>query len=234
MTELKIKDREEKGVSVLEIGGVLDIGSLEVLQKKITELIGQGKRNYLIDFHDIDRISSLGLGVLIAICKSVRKVDGCLALCTLSQEVKDVFQITRLIGIFHIFSNQKDAFVGFKEGFEPHVETSIRRYKRVKANIPVDIQIYKSPDKEKHKASTLNLEYEGIFISGSHKYEMDDILEITLHLPDGQVAVLGRVVWVAQKERHPDYFPGIGIHFINVDDDLRKRLDPFLQLLNEG
>ena len=34
MTELKIKDREEKGVSVLEIGGVLDIGSLEVLQKK--------------------------------------------------------------------------------------------------------------------------------------------------------------------------------------------------------
>ena len=123
---------------------------------------------------------------------------------------------------------------GFKEGFEPNVEKRIRRYKRGKANIPVDIQLYKSPDKEKHKAYTLNLEYEGIFISGSHKYEIDDILEITLHLPDGQVSVLGRVVWVAKKERQTDYFQGIGIHFINVDDDFRKRLDPFLQLLNEG
>ena len=63
----------------------------------------------LLDFGPVRSIDSAGVGALVAMLKSVRKVNGRMALVGIKPSVLSVLEIIRLTTVFEIFPDEKAA-----------------------------------------------------------------------------------------------------------------------------
>ena len=66
-----------------------------------------------MDLENITRIDSGGLGTLVALYTSARKMGGDIKLANLGNHVKEVLQITRLVTVFEIFGSTVGAVASF-------------------------------------------------------------------------------------------------------------------------
>lgn len=74
---------------------------------------GKGCR-VIVDLTNVALIDSSGLGALISALKALRAKGGDLVLCSMSRQVRTVFEITRLLRVFEVF-----------EGPEPALEVGV-------------------------------------------------------------------------------------------------------------
>jgi len=70
--------------------------------------------NFLLDLRSVTYISSTGVGSLIKSYRSVLKQKGQLKLLSPSQSVRNILAISKLDGVFEIFSAEKEALASFK------------------------------------------------------------------------------------------------------------------------
>ena len=82
----------------------------------IRELIHGRASRVIVDLSNVGFIDSSGLGALISALKVLRANGGDLVLCSMSSQVRTVFEITRLFRVFEVF-----------EGPEPAMEIQIDR-----------------------------------------------------------------------------------------------------------
>lgn len=105
---MQLVEKEVGEVSVLELGGRLDSNTSKVLEDKVMELLGQGKKKLLMDFKDVDYINSTGLRVLLLALQQLKKIQGRLVLCTIKDYMKEVFEISGYTEIFPIFATEEE------------------------------------------------------------------------------------------------------------------------------
>ena len=74
--DLSLETRQEDGRTIIEVGGEIDVYTAPKLRDKITELVGNGDYNLVIDMEKVDFLDSTGLGVLVGGLKKVRAHDG--------------------------------------------------------------------------------------------------------------------------------------------------------------
>ncbi|EFL49211.1 anti-sigma-factor antagonist [Solidesulfovibrio fructosivorans JJ]] len=110
---MQLVERENGGVTVLELGGRLDSNTSKVLEDKIMEILGQGKTKVLMDFKDVDYINSTGLRVLLLALQQLKKINGQLVLATIKDYMKEVFEISGYTEIFPIYPTQEEALAHF-------------------------------------------------------------------------------------------------------------------------
>jgi len=111
---VKISIRTENNVVVIDLEGDLMPGyDSEDLGDKVAELIKDGRRNFLLNFSEINLIDSSGIGTLVRSFTSVRRCGGNLKLLKLSSFVRRVFSITGLITVFDIFDDETAALSSF-------------------------------------------------------------------------------------------------------------------------
>jgi anti-sigma B factor antagonist len=67
----------------------------------------------LLDFTNVEYLSSAALGKLITLHKRVREKKGQLRFCAIKPKIYDVFRITKLDKIFEIYENQEKALADF-------------------------------------------------------------------------------------------------------------------------
>jgi len=79
----------------------------------------------------------------------------------------------------------------------------------------------------------VNLSGGGMFINTSTPLAVNSPLELVISLPDGAapLELSGRVARVAASE-HPT--AGMGIEFVDVDDDKRSRIEHFVTRLRQA
>ena len=70
-------------------------------------------RQIVLDLGNVTRIDSSGLGTLVALHVSARKVGGDIKLANLGNHIKEALRITRLVTVFDIFDRTEDAIVSF-------------------------------------------------------------------------------------------------------------------------
>ena len=93
---------------------ILDATNIEELGDELFELVEQqGRKKLLINFTDVEFLSSAALNKLIILDKKVKTNDGKLVLSDLRPEIVEVFAITRLDQLFTIESSEKGALDGF-------------------------------------------------------------------------------------------------------------------------
>ena len=93
---------------------ILDATSIEELGDELFALVEQQRRQkLLINFTDVEFLSSAALNKLIILDKKVKTVKGKLVLCDLRPEINEVFAITRLDQLFKIEPNEKAALEVF-------------------------------------------------------------------------------------------------------------------------
>ena len=101
------------GVTVVRFEGNLDTNTAPEAQEQFDELASQGVDKVLVDFENLDYISSAGLRVLLATAKKLRGGGGNLRLCNLNETVAEVFEISGFSTIFAVFPTEAEALEGF-------------------------------------------------------------------------------------------------------------------------
>ncbi len=100
--DLSLETRHEDGHTIIEVGGEIDVYTAPRLRDKITELVGEGHYNLVIDMEKVDFLDSTGLGVLVGGLKKVRAHDGSLDLVCTQERLLKIFRITGLAKVFVI------------------------------------------------------------------------------------------------------------------------------------
>ncbi len=85
---------------------ILEDQDIRSLQDSVMSVVEQADDIQLVlDFGQVEFLSSAVLGLLIRISKRISEKDGKLSLCNISPKIYEVFKITQLT---KIFDNQRD------------------------------------------------------------------------------------------------------------------------------
>ena len=107
--DLSLETRHEDGFTIIEVGGEIDVYTAPKLRDKITELVGTGEYDLVIDMEKVDFLDSTGLGVLVGGLKKVRAHDGSMRLICNQERLLKIFRITGLAKVFVIHGSRADA-----------------------------------------------------------------------------------------------------------------------------
>jgi anti-sigma B factor antagonist len=100
-------------VTLIEVEGQLIVGNRQELKQKVLEELEGGARKFLIDFSNTGYIDSSGLGVLVSLSKKIREQGGELRLASLNEDLRTLFELTKLDTLFHIADDRAEALSSF-------------------------------------------------------------------------------------------------------------------------
>lgn len=94
---------------------ILEEKDVQALQESIMSVIesASGGIKLILDFSNVQFLSSAVLGLLIRISKKVYENDGQLKLCSINPKIYKIFKITRLTKIFDIYDDIGSATESF-------------------------------------------------------------------------------------------------------------------------
>src|SRR5919107_3257585 len=101
------------GVLVVQVAGPLFGGNRHELKDLIQAALEKGERRLLIDFSRTGYIDSSGLGALVSISKRVRESGGELRLSGLNDDLRSLFELTKLDTLFSIADTPQQALANF-------------------------------------------------------------------------------------------------------------------------
>ena len=78
-------------------------------EQKLFECIENGTQRLILDFQDLDYISSAGLRVILKATKNLKSAEGKLVLCAMQDYVKEVFEISGFDSFLPIEATLDDA-----------------------------------------------------------------------------------------------------------------------------
>ena len=108
-----ITTRDVNEIKVVEFDGEFDTTASPAVESQLNQLREQGVRKILVDFQKMEFISSAGLRVLLATAQELQKAGGELRVCTLNEEVNEVFDISGFSTILMVFKDESEALQGF-------------------------------------------------------------------------------------------------------------------------
>ncbi|BDA68465.1 anti-sigma-factor antagonist [Rivularia sp. IAM M-261] len=98
----------DTNVKVLEPSGILDGIRGNLLRREISDIVANKVEILLIDLKEVKFIDSSGLGALVSSMQMVRNANGKLFICSASDQVKMLFQLTKMDRLFQTFDDQAD------------------------------------------------------------------------------------------------------------------------------
>jgi anti-sigma B factor antagonist len=110
---MSFQTSRENGVVVVDVDGQLIVGNRQELKQKVLDELEGGERKFLIDFANTGYIDSSGLGVLVSLSKKIREQNGELRLANLNEDLRTLFELTKLDTLFNIADSREEALAGF-------------------------------------------------------------------------------------------------------------------------
>jgi anti-sigma B factor antagonist len=105
--------KDASGVAVLQVEGQLIVGNRQELKELVQAALDQGERRLPIDFSRTGYIDSSGLGALVSISKKIREAGGELRLSGLNEDLRSLFELTKLDTLFAIAETPQQALASF-------------------------------------------------------------------------------------------------------------------------
>ena len=115
MAELNIRERQAGDVTILDLEGKITIGEGSVsLRSAIRRLIEEGKKKILLNLAGVSYVDSSGIGELVSSYTTINREGGQLKLLKLTQKIKDLLTITKLLTVFDVYDDESEALNSFK------------------------------------------------------------------------------------------------------------------------
>jgi anti-sigma B factor antagonist len=93
---------------------ILDEQNIQIIGEQLFSLVDQdGRRKLLLNFKNVEYLSSAALGKLITLNKKLQAVGGRLILCDIDPQIYEVFEITKLDKFFNIQKEEQAALQAF-------------------------------------------------------------------------------------------------------------------------
>jgi anti-sigma B factor antagonist len=112
----RLRTESIDGVTVVSFvdSKIVDDTAIQEVGDQLYALVEQdGFKKLLLNFGNVQYLSSAALGKLINMKKKVGAVSGKMKLCCIHPELKTVFKITRLDQVFEIFDEEQPALDSF-------------------------------------------------------------------------------------------------------------------------
>lgn len=106
---MAINIERDGGTVIAKIDGRLDGANAQEFQGDLTASIEDSDRAVILDFENLSYISSAGLRVILITAKALRRQDAELAVCALSDPIREVFEISGFDQIIPVRDSQADA-----------------------------------------------------------------------------------------------------------------------------
>ncbi len=92
---------------------ILDEGNIQIIGNQLFSLVEEEHRQKIVlDFSNVEYLSSAALGKLITMDKKVKTAKGKLRLCSVRPDIYEVFAITKLNKLFDMRENREKALEG--------------------------------------------------------------------------------------------------------------------------
>lgn len=110
----KVINRKVGPVRILKVTGRLDPGdNADPLYDTLQSFVEKDEIEFLLDLRSVTYISSTGVGSLIKCYRAVLKKKGHVKFLSPSQSVRNILAISKLDGVFEIFSDEDEALRSF-------------------------------------------------------------------------------------------------------------------------
>lgn len=106
---MKIDVRTESDVTIVRPYGRMDFNALMEFGSLMTQTIQAGAKKILLDFSDLEYLSSSGIRTIVDCQKQVEAKKGILAFCALNSQIKELFQVVQLDKVFKIYPSEFEA-----------------------------------------------------------------------------------------------------------------------------
>jgi anti-sigma B factor antagonist len=110
---MEISISESGDVRIFSFQGNLDTATAPEAESQINGLLEAGAQKLLVNFENLDYISSAGLRVLLATAKKLKPGGGDLKICCLNQTVQEVFDISGFSTILSVTATEEEALGAF-------------------------------------------------------------------------------------------------------------------------
>jgi anti-sigma B factor antagonist len=100
-------------IAIVEVDGQLIVGNRQELKQKVLDELAAGTSKVLVDFARAGYIDSSGLGVLVSLAKRLRDEGGELRLSNLNDDLRTLFELTKLDTLFSIADTRERALDRF-------------------------------------------------------------------------------------------------------------------------
>ena len=115
MINLYINQRQIDDVTILDLKGRERIrGATIALRESIRCLAGEGKIQVLLDLAWVKHIDSAGLGELVSSHVTLDNKGGALKLMHMTESVRELMTITKLLTVFDVYDDEPEALAGFE------------------------------------------------------------------------------------------------------------------------
>lgn len=108
--------KKNGGIAVAEIlKQEITMYEIDNVKKEFIDILENESKNIILNFKNLDFVSSLVLAAMVYLLKLTKDKGGNLKFCELKNKVKEVFQITNLDKVFEIYPTETAALAAFNE-----------------------------------------------------------------------------------------------------------------------
>ena len=99
-----ILSEKKEGVQVLSLKGRLDAVTTPDTERQVSDIIESGENKLLLNFKNVEYISSAGMRMLLSVAKKLKSQSGKLVLSDINGPVLDVLKMS---GFEHVLDHAK-------------------------------------------------------------------------------------------------------------------------------
>jgi anti-sigma B factor antagonist len=226
---MPIRFRESGSITILDIEGNIDINSSEIVET-VGYLLNSGKINFILNLENVNLVDYSGLSVLTITYKNVINHKGKLKFLHVGAQIIELLKMVKLETVFDAYSDEESAIRSFYE--EEAAGAPLRRkFKRLDINLRARFWLVGNQRRPKiFEGEILNISAAGIYVFAKYTFPINSQLEIELILP-GEIKFLdatANVIWLADKELQPHFYPGMGMGFIHLTAEKERTIIDFI------
>jgi anti-sigma B factor antagonist len=111
---LNVSDHKDVKVVDFVENKILDEANIAEIGQQLTALVeAKDRPKVLLDFHNVEHLSSAALGMLINVNNRVKNQSGQLRLSNIKPQIMEVFEITKLNKLFKILPTRAEALASY-------------------------------------------------------------------------------------------------------------------------
>lgn len=113
MNGFEVMHKKGNNVVILHLKGFLDAHTAPTLESAIQKCLDEKSFNVVVNFFELNYISSAGLGVFMGFIEEIRREGGDIKLSTMSPKIYRVFDLLGFPALYEIFDTDEAAISQF-------------------------------------------------------------------------------------------------------------------------
>jgi anti-sigma B factor antagonist len=111
---MEMNEEKKAQALILSLTGKLDATTSKAFEDRILGVIDAGEQRVVIDLSQLEYVSSSGLRVFLLAAKRLNSSNGKIALCSLKDHIRQVFDLAGFSSILSIYGSRDEAITSMQ------------------------------------------------------------------------------------------------------------------------